>query len=281
MAAHPEDRDSAALLGQNYAIEILGITELSKYGSVAKSGPPSDMAAYSRSALAQTRGGALLGPAGVALWNYGVTLRNISDSRDLAEGCIERAIGMEPNEPRWRGQHIQMTLMREKFSRWRHIDSAEAFRLIQEDLSALKSSDRTQVLGDIGLLAVRAGNLPQAETLAQELLSTATGEKYNSGNAIYKGNEILGLISLKRGDIGGAKRYLKLSGETVGSPNLSSFGPNMLLAAALAEAGEKQAVISFFDQCRTFWRMEDGKLAQWSASVQNGIKPNFGANLAY
>ena len=72
-----------------------------------------------------------------------------------------------------------------------------------------------------------------------------------------------------------------MAGQTPGSPQLNSFGPNMSLAKELAEKGETDAVIQYFDQCRKFWRMGADKLDTWTKAVKAGIVPDFGGNLLY
>jgi hypothetical protein len=142
---------------------------------------------------------------------------------------------------------------------------------------------RWVALGDTALLNAEAGSSEKARRYAEELLKT--GAKYeadwNFGNAVHKGNLALGLVSLRSGDLEGAKRYLLEAGRTKGSPQLDSFGPNMTLAKALAEKGERDAVIQYLSLCGNFWQMDRGKLREWRALVKDGIVPDFGANLLY
>ena len=58
---------------------------------------------------------------------------------------------------------------------------------------------------------------------------------WNYGNALHKGNIVLGRIALERGDIAGAKEHLLAAGQTPGSPQVGSFGPNTTLAKELLE----------------------------------------------
>jgi len=55
----------------------------------------------------------------------------------------------------------------------------------------------------------------------------------------------------------------------------------MSLAKGLLESGERDAVLEYFEECRTFWKMGVGKLDEWSARVRKGEIPDFGANLRY
>ena len=62
---------------------------------------------------------------------------------------------------------------------------------------------------------------------------------------------------------------------------MNSFGPNMMLAKDLLEKGERDTVLQYFELCRKFWKMDWGKLNQWSKEVRMGQTPDFGANLIY
>jgi hypothetical protein len=155
------------------------------------------------------------------------------------------------------------------------------------------ADDEQQTAGDSGIQrffdlprlakdAYQAGDLSKAQAYASELLGLVTQNKYwSSGNAIHDGNMVLGLLALKQGGTGSAVQYLRTAGKTPGSPSLDTFGPNMLLAQALIDAGERTAVLDYFDECRAFWEMGGKKLDDWSAMIRGGGKPDFGANLLY
>ena len=49
----------------------------------------------------------------------------------------------------------------------------------------------------------------------------------------------------------------------------------------LLEQGEKTIVLEYFSECRTFWKMGEANLNAWTATVQSGGVPNFGAILLY
>jgi hypothetical protein len=55
----------------------------------------------------------------------------------------------------------------------------------------------------------------------------------------------------------------------------------MRLARDLIDANERDAVLQYFDRCRSFWKMGGRKLDDWSATIRSGGKPDFGPNLAY
>jgi hypothetical protein len=104
---------------------------------------------------------------------------------------------------------------------------------------------------------------------------------WNYGNAIYYGHMVLGRVELAQGNTVLAENHLLESAKTPGSPQLNSFGPNTSLAKDLLEKGDTAPVLQYFGLIHNFWKMSRGKPAEWTAEVQAGKIPNFGANLLY
>jgi hypothetical protein len=125
--------------------------------------------------------------------------------------------------------------------------------------------------------------LHEAQELSNEylLLARKYPKDWNYGNAIQKANTYLGLIALEYGYIDAAKAHLIASGNTPGSPQLDTFGPNMLLAKALLDHNHINVVLEYLDQLKIFWEMEDGKIDHWKNQIDKGESPDFGANLMY
>lgn len=134
--------------------------------------------------------------------------------------------------------------------------------------------------------ALYLGSLDDADRLARELLDLATdySEDWHHGNALHHGNLIRGRIALKQGDTDEAVGFLRAAGKTPGSPQLNSFGPNMLLAKELIEAGQRDAVLEYFEDCKAFWTgVERGRttLDDWATEVREGRSPDFGPSLIF
>jgi hypothetical protein len=55
----------------------------------------------------------------------------------------------------------------------------------------------------------------------------------------------------------------------------------MSLAQDLLTKGERDVVLEYFELCRHFWKMENGRLTKWGQEVKAGRIPDFGANLVY
>ena len=84
---------------------------------------------------------------------------------------------------------------------------------------------------------------------------------------------------MREGDKKLAGTDLLKAADVAGSPPLSSFGPNMMLAKELLENGHKAVVLKYFAACGKFWA--DESLKDWKKEVMDGAIPDFGANENY
>jgi hypothetical protein len=106
-------------------------------------------------------------------------------------------------------------------------------------------------------------------------------DDWNYGNAIHDGNMMLGRLELLGNNVERAKEYLIKAGQTTGSPQLNTFGPNVSLANDLLLMKERDIVIRYLELCRKFWEMGEDKLNKWEAEINEGRIPDFRANLDY
>ena len=149
--------------------------------------------------------------------------------------------------------------------------------------SAQNTEDRFYALTNVALPSYEFGKTEDAMKYANELLKLADSfqSNWNYGNAIHKGNIALGRIALTSNKVELAKEYLYKAGNTPGSPQLNSFGPNMTLAKELLERSEKDAVKKYLIQCGKFWKNDNDKLEFWSFQIDKGRVPRFGTTLLY
>ena len=149
--------------------------------------------------------------------------------------------------------------------------------------AATNEADRFYALGPAAKRSFAAGAIDTARSNAEELLVLAPKFRgnWNYGNAIHDGNMILGRVAAKSGKVEEAAQFLRAAGRTPGSPQLNTFGPNMSLAKDLLAKGQRTAVLEYFEACKRFWEMHDGRLDQWASQVRSGQEPQFGANLAF
>ena len=139
-------------------------------------------------------------------------------------------------------------------------------------------------IADAAFWSVDAGDVATAARLADEAMAMS-GEysnDWNYGNVVHKAQLTRGRIALRAGSPQAAAYFLRQAGKTRGSPQLDTFGPNMLLARELLKAGgQRPAVEDYLQSVGTFWHMSAGALTAWRWQVGLGMEPNFGANLAY
>jgi hypothetical protein len=122
-----------------------------------------------------------------------------------------------------------------------------------------------------------------AKSFAEELerLAPIYKDDWNYGNAVQDFNLVLGRLALKANDLQTARERLIAAGQSKGSPQMNSFGPNLSLARDLLAKGDKAIVLEYLDLCRKFWKLERGRLDQWKKDVEEDRVPDFGANLVF
>lgn len=204
------------------------------------------------------------------------------DDRQLAIQMFNRAQSLDPENPDWAQQ---LGHLHQLDSRLRDgtRDPAAAKRALAQFKRAYELSDelrRGYLLRHLGTSAFQAGSIEKAGAYAEEMLE-GNAEGWNHGNRIHFGNLILGRIALLERDIEEAKSRLVASGETPGSPQLNSFGPDMTLARDLLEHGETNVVLEYLALCSKFWKLHRGDLERWIAQIKDGKTPDFGRSLRF
>lgn len=249
-------------------------------------------------------------PTNVTFLRHASTFLSDHQDRALVVGALRKGQSLDADDPWWPEKlghlHLQAAVFGRHLSERIELQTgfdADTLEL-PDGLSDLLLGPQEQ--GDIALLALeqleRAYELAGSDgergplldglataALLAERYDDATGyakamlgtEPDASGDQaqIHKGNIILGRVALAEEDVPQAKFHLLEAGSVSGAPTISSFGPNMRLAADLLERGEREVVLEYFELCATFWRNE--KLKDWAALVKGGRTPDFGGNLFY
>jgi hypothetical protein len=199
--------------------------------------------------------------------------------RPLAEQLLERARTLEPNNHRWPEKLAQVHKLNASSG---DLNEARLAFVEMERAFALMPNKDRRTPPDLAMMAFDAGDFGKARFYAERLIDGRIPNPPSEfGDAVHKGNLVLGRLAAAEGRIADAVKFLHASAATAGSPALGSFGPNMQLAKQLLELGEREAVLAYLERCRTFWKLGGDRLDRWTREVQAGIVPNFGANLQY
>ena len=219
----------------------------------------------------------------------------ILSDKPLSEKLLKQLAVADPNNPRWPSElgHLYMLeLQSASYTPQKEpktgADKAglaanayqnfeRAYRLQRND------QEKRTLMSQLATSALEAGEIETAQLWALEALKDATTatSDWSVANSVHHAHIILGRIALRSGDLAEAGKHLIQASQSQGSPQLDSFGPNMMLAKELLEKGERDAVIQYFKKCASFWKDDRGQLVQWAAIVREGGIPNFGGNLLY
>jgi hypothetical protein len=203
--------------------------------------------------------------------------------RKLSEELLLKGQTLDAKDPKWAaslGQLYSLELMSLPDGPSRKAIAKKAFNQNKLAYEISKGPERDFLLISLAKSAFAAGLNDDAKRFATMMLDD-DAEGWNRGNRIHHGNLILGQIALSDGNVAEAKSRLLRAGKTTGSPQLNSFGPNMLLAKELLERGETKVVLEYFDLCKKFWTSPHRQLEQWADDVKSNRIPQFGGNLAY
>ena len=202
--------------------------------------------------------------------------------RELATQILERAQSLDEKDPDWARQLGQLQRSDSRLRDGKR-DSEAAKRALEQFERAHELSDELQreyPLKDLGTTALHAGAIEKARAYAEAMLEGSVGG-WNHGNRIPYGNLTLGRIALLEGNIEEAKSRLVAAGETPGSPQLNSFGPDMTLARQLRKQGEADVLVEHLSLCSEFSNSDRGRLEAWIAQVKDGETPDFRGGLRF
>jgi len=201
------------------------------------------------------------------------------EDKELAESLLKRAEIMDPGNPEWPEQlgHLYSLELGDTFGKTRRQAAARSLEKYERALSLADNEfDEADLLGRVAKAAFEAGNMVKAKAQAAALLGKYGQNKdsYGYDDAVFDGNQVLGRVALRTGNIASAKRHLLASARISGSPVLSSFGPDMTLAKELLEKRQQTAVVEYLHLCATFWD-KAARLKAWEDDIRKGRLPNF------
>jgi hypothetical protein len=134
-----------------------------------------------------------------------------------------------------------------------------SFEKLEDHYKTLNGTDSFYLTHDVLKRARQEKKWDKVQTYAHVFLDQSSSHKndWNYGNAIFHSHMALSQVAFNKKDMDKARSHLILASSTPGSPQLSSFGPfNSKLDTdyilALFNAGERESLITFADNCRKF-----------------------------
>ena len=205
------------------------------------------------------------------------------DDRDLCEDLLKKAQALEPDNVEITRKLAQVYKLAGQPGgskvKLREQNDKEMAQLERALAQSKEGSNVSQLLIDIAKTAINLEKNDKAKELAERLLAS-----YSDGESVHMGNQLLGRLSLRAGDIENAGKYLLTSARNVKGPALMTFGPSFTLAKELLEKDQKDIVLEYMDLCEKFWLAgplnPGNKLREWRKTIQAGGVPDFGISLA-
>ncbi len=250
--ANPADPDLAGWRGTLDAMTIGGVimTAPGAYGSDHAT-QRSPEALRARKEIDSSSNAKLIGGAAQELTDRYFVFAdapalNGEDALDLAEKWLLRARDLEPENGEWKN-YLSRVYEREAAltadPKWK--------------VQLLRKADGTSpgnALQALALAELEAGDDAAAARDAHRLLDFPNPPP-STPNA---GHTILGRIALAHGDVAEAKAELLASLPAIAPTGY--FEPNRTLAQDLLDHDERDIVIQFLNQCREFWKNDQGAI---------------------
>jgi hypothetical protein len=285
----PQNWMWVAQLGQMYAFRLTGITGLNQNGlpvAVDPAKAQTKEVADLKAKLLASRDTELLGMVAAALGGQGAIAGAMTGRADettaFSERLIERAKEVDPRNSKWDFMLGQSYAHRAEYAagEQRAQLARRAFQHFEAARKIDPSSASAAPPSQYARVAIEAGDLKAAHDAGHRCLSQVPSLNFKDA-AVHECNLILGRVALREGDTASAVRYLTAAANVSGGGSLSSFGPNMMLAKELLQKGQRQPVLEYLRLCAKFWSYDRGQIARWTAEINAGKIPEFGANLIY
>ncbi|MHC4684000.1 MAG: tetratricopeptide repeat protein [Planctomycetota bacterium] len=218
-------------------------------------------------------------PTDLKLFEHSANFFQLHD-RELAKESLQTARSLDMDNPKWPTKlgHLYSLDMITKSLKVKTNAAGKALEQFEIAYKLSTDMGRDFLLQSLAKVALAANKPKKAKEYAEKMLSQ-NSSGWNYGNNIHHGNIILGRIALTLDDLEEAKKRLIEAGNTPGSPQLNSFGPDMTLAKELLQKGEKDVVLKYLELCSKFWKSEKDRLHKWSVVIQDGKIPDFGRSL--
>jgi hypothetical protein len=207
------------------------------------------------------------------------------NDKDSAETLLAKARLLDPENPKWPKQlerlymlwRISSSKSRARVYAARALFEGEEYLRLEQNLHA-----RYLRIANVGWTAFLSGDCAKARYYANLSLETGKqlGYEIESAQCTHDAQVLLGCVCLVEDDIKGAKAHLLAAAPIKMRDTLDSVRPNMTLAKALLDRGQKGVVLQFLGSCSDFaegrsWKNGVATVKKWIAAIHKGRIPRF------
>jgi hypothetical protein len=277
--AYPEDSRWGRLLGEQYALALLGsaepLTEYDVFRGFSVSEAQGHYAQSVRAKLDHSTDSRLLAHTAhwLTVWGCGRDTRLMTDTLALAESFASRAVALDPSSDaadsikfrvlQMKKMQKLMDLRKLSVGQQNQLGDADRLLLVRFEMDqAWKTSGRNP---DLELAAAKAREL-------LELAQRAPGAAQN-GYAVFEGKIMLGKVALRQGHKREAARYLLAAADAPASEELRYSVILMNLPRTLIDWGERDAAAQFLERIASK-TIRAKEFQGWAAQIRKGENPD-------
>ncbi len=199
-----------------------------------------------------------------------------------SESLYQKARELEPENPKWSEKLAHVSTLRNVHATGpdRVAKSRDTLADFQKALAqTTNEAHRLYLLPSVAKAALDAQDLEGAESAVAEYAKLTQRPEYSHiEDTGHELSLLQGRCTLRRGHIDAARALLLKAAEYPCGPG---FGPNLRLARELLERGERSGVIEYLRLVSKSWESGCERIAEWIRSIEEGMMPDFGANLEY
>jgi len=277
--AYPDDVRWGRLLGEHYAMALLGSAEpRTEYNVIRSFSVADSQGSYAQSVrakLEQSTDSRMLAQTAQWLmaWGRGRDTRLTADTLALAESYASRAVILDSSSEA--AQSIKFRVLQikemEKLMELRKLPAEKQKQLGDADRLLLVRFEMDQAWSPSG----RNPNLDLAAVKARELLDLAQRipGAPQSGYAAFEADIMLGKVALRKGDRREAVRYLLAAADAPASEELRRSPMLMNLPRTLIDWGERDAAAQFLERIAPK-TLRAKELQDWAAQIRKGVNPD-------
>ena len=157
------------------------------------------------------------------------------------------------------------------------IEGEKKLEVLVKDEDSKTGSLRFSLLIKLGTAALELNDAKKARVFAEALLRDYTKVEPDAGDneAIFYGNNLMGRVFLREGDVNKAKEHLEKSLKLYIGDDWEISEPELDLAGELLLKGERQAVLDYLEKSQNFTTNQNVRqiYRNWQRRLKRNLMP--------